>query len=151
MFSTSCSPSPSVAGLSYWEPGEEGGREGGRDISSHPHIFTHSHSTPSHHHTFTSSHHPTFIQLDTHPPPLPPTHHYTHIHTHTHTHTHAHTHAHTHTHTHTQKQSKKQKQSVSLPLSGHAIWHSQNARALSGPLSQCNATSWSRARNSQVD
>ena len=49
----------------------------------------------------------------------------------------------------TYTQSKKQ--SVSLPLSGHAIWHSQNARALSGPLSQCNATSWSRARNSQVD
>ena len=57
-----------------------------------------------------------------------------------------HTYVHT-THTHT----KAKKQSVSLPLSGHAIWHSQNVRALSGPLNQCNATSWSRARNSQVD
>ena len=53
-----------------------------------------------------------------------------------------HTQVHTYIHT--------QKQSVSLPLSGRAIWHSQNARALSGLLSQCNATSWSRARNSQV-
>ena len=54
----------------------------------------------------------------------------------------------THTHTRTQK-----KQSVSLLLSGHAnaIRHSRNACALSGPLSQCNTTSWSRARNSQVD
>ena len=43
------------------------------------------------------------------------------------------------------------KQNVSLPLSGHAIWHSQNACALSGPLRQCTATSWSQARNSQVD
>ena len=45
----------------------------------------------------------------------------------------------------------KPKQSISLPLSGHAIWHSRNARELSEHLSQCNATSWSRARNSQVD
>ena len=82
------------------------------------------------------------------------THTHTHKHTHTYTRIHAHMHAHAqadaqahaHTHTHT-----KQKQSVSLPLSGHAIWHSQNARALSGPMSQCNATSWSWARNLQVD
>ena len=73
-------------------------------------------------------------------------HEYTHTHTHTHTHTRTHTHAHTHTHTHTHTKKKDKRQSVSLPLSGHAIWHSQNARALSGPLSQCNATSWSRAR-----
>ena len=53
------------------------------------------------------------------------------------------------THTHTKSKSKKQ--SVLLPLIGHAIWHSQNARALSGPMSQCNTISWSRARNSQVD
>ena len=46
---------------------------------------------------------------------------------------------------------KKAKQSVPLPLSGHAIRQGRNARALSGPMSQCNATSWSRARNSQVD
>ena len=59
------------------------------------------------------------------------------------------THCRIHAHTHTHK--AKAKQSVLLPLSGHAIWHSQNARALSGPMSQCNATSWSRARNSQVD
>ena len=59
-----------------------------------------------------------------------------------HTHTHTHTRAHTHTRTHTHKK-KKQKQSVSLPLNGHAIRRSRNARALSGPLSQCNATSWS--------
>ena len=64
--------------------------------------------------------------------------------------THPSTNTHTRTCTHSKK-SKSKKQSVSLPLSGHAIWHSQNARALSGPLSQCNATSWSRARNSQVD
>ena len=85
---------------------------------------------------------------------------HTHVHTcsHTHAHTHTwhihmctHTRTHTHTHTHTHKKQSKAKQSVSLPLSGHAIWHSQNARALSGPMSQCNATSWSRARNSQVD
>ena len=55
-----------------------------------------------------------------------------------------------HTHTHTHKK-KKAKQSVSLPLSGHAIRHGRNTRALSGPMSQCNATSWNRARNSQVD
>ena len=49
------------------------------------------------------------------------------------------------------KCTQKQKQSVPLPLSGHAIRHGRNARALSGPMSQCNATSWSQARNSQVD
>ena len=62
--------------------------------------------------------------------------------------TYAHTHIHIHTHTQTHK---KAKQSVPLPLSGHAIRHGRNAGALSGPMSQCNATSWSRARNSQVD
>ena len=61
--------------------------------------------------------------------------HQPHFTTHTITHTHAHTHA-----------QKKAKQSVPLPLSGHAIRHGRNARALSGPMSQCNATSWSRAR-----
>ena len=65
----------------------------------------------------------------------------THTHTHARTHAHTHTHARTHTHIHTQKQ--KAKQSVSLPLNGHTIRRSRNARALSGPLSQCNATSWS--------
>ena len=45
-------------------------------------------------------------------------------------------HAGAHTH-----KAKAKKQSVPLPLSGHlphAIRHSRNARALSGPLSQCN-------------
>ena len=74
------------------------------------------------------------------------THACTHTHRHAHTHMHIRTHARMHARTHT-----KQKQSVSLPLSGHATWYSRNARALSGPLSQCNTTSWSRARNSQVD
>ena len=84
------------------------------------------------------------------------THMYTHTHTYTHMHTHTHTHTltltltHTYTYTHTHTHIKK-KQSVPLPLSGHAIRQGRNARALSGPMSQCNATSWSRARNSQVD
>ena len=69
-----------------------------------------------------------------------------HVHTCARTHTNLHTHAHTHTHTHTSKV-----KCVAVPLSGHAFWHSQNARALSGPLSKCNATSWSLAKNSQVD
>ena len=69
------------------------------------------------------------------------------IHPHTPTHPHTYTPTHTHTYIHTYKK----KQSVPLPLSGHAIRHGRNARALSGPMSQCNATSWSRARNSQVD
>ena len=77
------------------------------------------------------------------------------MHTRTHTHTHTCTHTHTHkSHTHTQithTQKKAKKQSVPLPLSGHAIRQGRNACALSGPMSQCNATSWSRARNSQVD
>ena len=46
------------------------------------------------------------------------THIYTHTHTYTHTHIHTYTHTHIHTYTHTQHTHTKQ--SVSLPLSGHA-------------------------------
>ena len=132
---------------------------------SHTHPHTHTHTPHTHTHTptpHTHTHpHPHTPHTPT-PTPTPTTHTHTHTHTHhthhtpTHTPTHTRTPTHTptpttHTHTpHTQSK-KSKKQSVSLPLSGHAIWHSQNARALSGPLSQCNATSWSRARNSQVD
>ena len=74
---------------------------------------------------------------------------HTHTHTHTHTHHTPYTHTHTHTHTHTQKQSKVYRCRLAVTQSGLALC--RNACALSGPLSQCNATSWSWARNLQVD
>ena len=56
-------------------------------------------------------------------------------------------HRYTHTHTKTKDKDKVFRCRLAVTLSGIA----RNARALSGPLSQCNATSWSQARYSQVD
>ena len=56
---------------------------------------------------------------------------YTQMHTQTHVCTHKHMYAHTNTCMHTQTHvCTHKKASVSLPLSGHAIRHSRNARAL---------------------
>ena len=121
------------------------------------HSYAHMYDTYTHRHTFICHMHIEHTQCQ----------HTNNSHAHTHTHTHTHIHKHTHcvymhTHTHTRARTSKRtrthtrthththkaKQSVLLPFSGHVIWYSQNSRALSGPLSQCNATSWSRARNS---